>query len=543
MKSLKQMKNKKAWIIPVLTFLLGAMLVSIGANIMFRNYLKGRAAGWQKMNLVLSQIDANYVDDVDHAVVTDAAIAAALEKLDPHSVYMLPEPLKEAEDQLSGGFEGIGIQFNVPNDTAVVLSVIPGGPAERAGILSGDRLLKADERDMAGVKMPQDTMVRLMKGPKGTKVTITVGRDGEKIPFELTRDRIPEHCVDAAFMLNDTTGYLRLSKFTRTTYAECLEATVGLVSQGMTHLLFDVRDNTGGYFDQACNLANDYLPNGAGIVYMEGKHRPRSDVKANGRGLFQNLGISILINDGSASASEIFAGAIQDNDRGVIVGRRSFGKGLVQEPIYFSDGSGVRLTVARFHTPSGRCIQKPYSDDYAYDFLKRYQDGELMSADSIKVDSTKIYRTLKGRTVYGGGGIIPDVFVPIDTTKANRFHIECNKKALAVRYAGKFIDKHRKDIIILEKVEELDTYFKQCGLEKDFLAFARSQGVVARPGEWEESRVYLLPQIKGLCARYSKLGETAYYRYVLPLDETVQAAIKHGPVLELPSYEESLGIE
>lgn len=524
--------DRHIWIIALLSFLVGALLMSLGTGIMHRKQLRTSYNGWQKLNLILQQVDANYVDVVDHKTVTDAAISAALQKLDPHSVYMEPEPLKEAEEDLAGGFEGIGIQFNVPNDTAVVLSVIPGGPSEKAGILAGDRLLKADDAVMAGVKMPQDSMVRHMKGPKGTKVTITVGRGNETIPFEITRDRIPEYCVDASFMINDTTGYLHLSKFTRTTHYECAAATAKLVAQGMKHLVFDVRGNSGGFFDQACNLANDYLPKDAEIVYMQGLHRKREDVRANGNGLFRDLGLSVLIDDGSASAAEIFAGAIQDNDRGVVVGRRSFGKGLVQEPIYFSDGSGVRLTVARFHTPSGRCIQKPYADDYAYDFYKRYADGELVSADSIKVDSTRIYHTLRGRTVYGGGGIIPDVFVPLDTTRASKFHIEVNKKALVVRFATKFMDRNRDKLYGFEDFGTLSAWIDRSDIEEQFLAYAASMGVKAGKGEWEQTRHYLLPQIKGLCARYSKVGEEAYYRYILPIDEIVCKAVEYGPALK-----------
>lgn len=526
------MKNKYTWAIAALSFIIGGMLVLVVTNINHKYERRVNAATWQKLNFILQEVERNYVDDINHSEVTDAAITAALAKMDPHSVYMTPEPLKQAEEGLAGGFEGIGIQFNVPNDTAVVISVIPGGPSEKAGILSGDRLLKAGDRVMAGVKMPQDSMVRLMKGPKGTKVTITVGRDGEQIPFEITRDRIPEHCVDASFMINDTTGYVRLSKFTRTTYTEVGLAVLKLAASGMKHLIFDLRDNSGGYFDQACQLANDFLPKGASIVYMEGKHRRREDVNANGRGLYQDMGLSVLINDGSASASEIFAGAIQDNDRGVIVGRRSFGKGLVQEPMYFSDGSGIRLTIARYYTPSGRCIQKPYdNDDYAYDLYKRYADGEMVSADSIKVDSSKVYWTLKMRPVYGGGGIIPDVFVPIDTTRANNFHIQVNRKALVVRYATKFLDRHRAQLSAYDDFGKLSRYLDSCPIESEFLSFAASQGVKAAPGEWEDSRQYLMPQIKGLCARYSVLGEEAYYRYILPMDEIVNRALEYGPEL------------
>lgn len=504
----------------------GALAMAlISASVNKRN-LRVTYAGWHKLNLILQQVDMNYVDTVDRQAVTDAALEAALQKLDPHSVYMKPEPLKQAEDDLAGGFEGIGIQFNVPNDTAVVLNVIPGGPSEKAGLCTGDRILKVNEKVIAGNKTPQDTMVRLMKGPKGTKVTITVGRENEKIPFEITRDKIPEHCVDAAFMIDGTTGYLRLSKFTRTTFMECHDAALRLKEQGMKKLIFDLRANSGGLFDQACNLANDYLEKDDLIVYMQGLHRRREDVHANGRGSLRDMELYVLIDDGSASASEIFAGAIQDNDRGVIVGRRSYGKGLVQEPIYLTDGSGIRLTVARFYTPSGRCIQKPYSDDYVYDFYKRYASGELTSADSIKVDSSKVYKTVGGRTVYGGGGIIPDIFVPMDTTRASDFYINCNKKAVVMRYATRFLDTHRAGLLPIDNYPEMDRFLSAAGVEKGFLEYAASLGIKPKKGEWDRSRDYMLPQIKGLCARYSRLGEEAYYRYTLPMDDIVKAAMK-----------------
>ena len=310
--------------------------------------------------------EKNYVDTIDMKGMTDAAVVAALAELDPHSVYLPPVELKESDTELAGNFDGIGITFNVPNDTAIVLTTIPGGPSEKAGLMQGDRIVKVGEKVIAGVKTPQDSMVRMMKGPSGTKVKITVNRNGVLIPFDITRDKIPVHCIDAAFMVDDVTGYIKLSKFTRTTHKEFKEAYTKLISQGMKKLVFDLRDNNGGYFDQALLLSNEFLQRGDGIVYMEGLHRSRQDYDADGRGALKDVELSVLIDEGTASSSEIFSGAIQDNDRGVIVGRRSFGKGLVQEPINFSDGSGIRLTVARFYTPSGRCIQKPYDKDYAY---------------------------------------------------------------------------------------------------------------------------------------------------------------------------------
>ena len=484
---------------------------------------------WRKLNLILQQVQENYVDTVDVKALTDAAVTAALGKLDPHSVYLPPVELEASETELSGNFEGIGIQFNVPNDTAIVLSVIPGGPSEKAGLQQGDRIIRVDSRDIAGQKTPQDSMVRLMKGPAGTKVTVTVDRAGEKIPFDITRDKIPVHCVDAAFMLDSTTGYIRLTKFTRTTYSEFISAAIKLKAQGMTHLIFDLRENTGGYLDQAYLLCNEFLEKGDKVVYMEGLHRSRSDLDADGRGSLKDIQLSVLIDEVSASSSEIFAGAMQDNDRGVIVGRRSFGKGLVQEPINFTDGSGVRLTVARFYTPSSRCIQKPYSDHYAYDIYERYTRGELTSADSIKVNTDEVYYTKSGRRVYGGGGIVPDVFVPMDTTRASNFYIQCNKKAVAMRFASAVFDRYRSELSQIEDFASLQSWLDSHKMDQQFLKYAAKQGLKPEPGEWEETSSYMMPQVNALVGRYSKLGEEAFYRLWIVVDKTVEEARKpHG---------------
>ena len=369
-------------------------------------------------------------------------------------------------------------------------------------------------------------MVRLMKGRAGTKVTVTVDRAGEKIPFDITRDKIPVHCVDAAFMLDSTTGYIRLTKFTRTTYSEFISAAIKLKAQGMTHLIFDLRENTGGYLDQAYLLCNEFLEKGDKVVYMEGLHRSRSDLDADGRGSLKDIQLSVLIDEVSASSSEIFAGAMQDNDRGVIVGRRSFGKGLVQEPINFTDGSGVRLTVARFYTPSGRCIQKPYSDHYAYDIYERYTRGELTSADSIKVNTDEVYYTKSGRRVYGGGGIVPDVFVPMDTTRASNFYIQCNKKAVAMRFASAVFDRYRSELSQIEDFASLQSWLDSHKMDQQFLKYAAKQGLKPEPGEWEETSSYMMPQVNALVGRYSKLGEEAFYRLWIVVDKTVEEARK-----------------
>ena len=522
-------KYASIWV-ALLGILVGALAVmTVQSYYKSKNILRVQGTDWRKLNLILQQIDRNYVDTIDREKVTEAAIAAALAQLDPHSVYMPPVKLTEAETELAGNFDGIGIQFNVPNDTAIVLEVIPGGPSEKAGLLQGDRILQVDDKVIAGVGFPQDSMVRRMKGPAGTKVTVTVGRAGTRIPFEITRGKIPVHCIDASFMVNDTLGYIRLSKFTRTTASESFIAAANLLNQGMTRLILDLRDNAGGYLDQANKLANMFLSKGDEIVYMEGLHRNREDYVADGQGILQKIGLTVLINENSASSSEIFAGAIQDNDRGTIIGRRSFGKGLVQEPIYFSDGSGVRLTVARFHTPSGRCIQKPYSSDYQYDIYKRYTDGEMLVADSIKIDSTAIYKTRGGRTVYGGGGIIPDVFVPIDTTRASDFFVACNKKATQMRFASEMFDRYRSKLAPVETFNDLIPLLDGMDLPKQFRAFAQKQdGITATDREWDETLPYLEPQLRALVGRYSKLGENAFYKLYEEVDTMLQAAIHQG---------------
>lgn len=492
-----------------------------------KNLIRVQYGDWRKLNLILDQIDRNYVDTINVNDVTEAAITAALAELDPHSVYMPPVELTEAETDLAGNFDGIGIQFNVPNDTAIVLEVIPGGPSEKVGLQKGDRILKVGEKDIAGVRFPQDSMVRRMKGPAGTKVTVTVGRCNERIPFEITRGKIPMHCVDAAFMINDTTGYIKLSKFSRTTFTEVTEASAKLVGEGMTRLIFDLRDNTGGYLDQALLLSDMFLRKGDEIVYMQGLHRKKDNYKADGKGQLQDIGLTVLINESTASSSEIFAGAIQDNDRGVIIGRRSFGKGLVQEPIYFSDGSGVRLTVARFYTPSGRCIQKPYSEDYQYDIYKRYADGEMYDADSIKVDSTAAYKTVAGRTVYGGGGIIPDIFVPVDTTRVTKFFIACNKKATQMRFASAMFDRYKGSLTEIGDYDELNRFLDRMNLPAAFREYASSKdGISCTQKEWDETSDYLLPQLRALVGRYSRLGENAFYKMYLNVDVTLKKAIE-----------------
>ena len=513
----------------VIVFAVGTILRSLPGRRSQKVDINSSDSDWGKLMLVLENVDKNYVDDIDHKKVIEDILPDIMKELDPHSVYLPPEELKEAEESLSGGFEGIGIQFNVPNDTVVVNSVITGGPSERAGLRVGDKIIKVDDRTIAGVKMEQDTMVSMMRGPKGTKVVISIirGDSDELIPFTITRDKIPLHSVDVAYMINDTTGYIKLSKFARTTFAEFVQATDRLKGQGMKRLVFDLRDNTGGYLDQAMLLANEFMDQGAMIVYMQGKARKRTDMRADGRGRNKDLPIAVLINSGSASASEIFAGAIQDNDRGIIYGVRSFGKGLVQEPIYFSDGSGIRLTVARYYTPSGRCIQKPYSDDYDIEIFERYATGEMFSADSIKIDDDTKYTTVGGRTVYGGGGIVPDVFVPVDTVAVTDFYVECNRKGLQIKYANEVLDKHTDRVNACRTMEAFDSFMSSIDYERGFLSFAARNGVEPKAGEWATSKEYMMIQIKALIARYTPMGDEAFYPIYHKTDNLILTAVKN----------------
>ena len=517
----------------LLGILLGVLLTLTVTRKFSDRKFDGDYNRWRKLNLILQEVEKNYVDTIDRKGMTDAAVVAALAKLDPHSVYLPPVELTESEVELSGNFEGIGITFNVPNDTAVVLNPVPGGPSEKAGLLQGDRIVRVDDINIAGVKMPQDSMIRLMKGPAGTKVKITVNRSGESIPFDIIRDKIPVHCVDAAFMINDTTGYIKLSKFTRTTYQEFSEASTKLLAAGMKKLIFDLRNNTGGYFDQSLLLSNEFLQKGDPVVYMEGRQRPRQEYNADGRGKLKDIQLAVLIDEGTASSSEIFSGAIQDNDRGVIFGRRSFGKGLVQEPVNFTDGSGIRLTVSRFYTPSGRCIQKPYDKGYEYDIYERYMHGEMTSADRMKVDTSAVFYTMKGRRVYGGGGIIPDVFVPMDTTKASTFYIKCNRKATSVRFAQHMFDKYRGSLSLIDDYKELECFLDNIDVPSQFLEYAATvDGITPAAGEWKESEGYMLPQLKALVGRFSKLGDEAFHRFYLPIDDSIQAALNHSGIIE-----------
>ena len=507
------------------------LCLSFGQRFYSRRHVPVPRGEWGKLYLILDQIEKNYVDAIDAQMIIEKSIPFIMEELDPHSVYLPPVELKQADNALEGSFGGIGITFNVPNDTAVVVSVISGGPSERAGVHPGDRIIKVNEETIAGVKMNQDSIIKRLRGARGSNVTIQVVRFGvsELIPISIVRDRIEDKSVDVAYMIDEEIGYIKLSKFTKTSYEEVLRALAELMGEGMGKLIFDLRGNSGGYMEPALRIANEFLDRGKLVMYTEGVHRPRQDYYTKNQGLASLIELVILIDEASASSSEILAGALQDNDRATIVGRRSFGKGLVQEPIYFSDYSGIRLTVARYFTPTGRSLQRPYDngkESYRYDIWERYLHGELTNADSIPKNDSLKFVTPKGKIVYGGGGIIPDIFVPLDTTGVNPFFANVRRKNLMLRFSSQFVDRHRETLNQMEDLQTLNTFFGRFDLASSFLKFAAEQEVVPQSGEWEGSKLYILTQIKAAIGRSTPMEDKAFYPIFGVLDHELAAAIE-----------------
>lgn len=516
------------WFITIILALLIVIISNLINNCTGRRELSIGNHKWDKLLLVLNEIEKNYVDTIDYKQLVESSLPSILQNLDPHSTYLPPQELVNAEESLEGNFSGIGVQFNVPADTAIVINVIHGGPSEKVGIMSGDRIIKVNGEKVAGVKFDQDSLVKLLKGPIGTTVNVDIKRVGVSglLQFKIRRDKIPLKSLDAAFMLKEGVGYIKLSKFSRTTYTEFDKAAQKLKSLGMKELIFDLRDNSGGYLDQALLISNEFLPKGALVVYIKGVHRNRQDFYADGSGKCKDIRLYVLINENTASSSEIFTGAMQDNDRGLILGRRSYGKGLVQEPIYFSDKSGIRLTVARYYTPTGRSIQKPYSEDYQYDIFERYKHGEMTVADSIKKDDKLKFKTPKGKIVYGGGGIIPDVFVPLDTVGITNFLVDCNRKSLQIKFSNKIADKYRAQLQGIKTLKQLDILLTSIRIEPNFLAFAKENGVVPRGNEWKASREIIITQIEGLVGRYTSLDDDAFYPYILKPDILIHKTLE-----------------
>ena len=484
-----------------------------------------------KLNALLRVIDDQYVDTVNMTDLVEKAMPQILAELDPHSTYIPAQNLEEVNSELEGSFSGIGIQFTIQQDTIHVLNVIPGGPSEKVGIIAGDRIVTVNDSLFVGKGLTNEKAMRNLKGPKGSEVKLGIRRITEKelLNFTIVRGDIPQNSIDAAYMVDENFGYIQISKFGRTTHVELLNAIAQLSHQNCQGLIIDLRNNTGGYMEAAIRMVNEFLPKGKLIVYTKGRKYPRMEEYANGTGSCQKIPLVVLVNEGSASASEIFAGAIQDNDRGTIVGRRSFGKGLVQQPIDFSDGSGIRLTIARYYTPSGRCIQRPYKNGkdskYEMDWLTRYEHGEFFSKDSIKLNKEERYSTALGRAVYGGGGIMPDIFVPQDTTGISSYLMEVDNKGLIRQFCFQYTDNHRSKLNEFDTTDKLIQYLRQQGFINQFIRFADSKGVKRRNLLIHKSRKVLERSLYGNII-YNIMGIENYIRYFNEDDTTVQKAME-----------------
>ncbi len=488
----------------------------------------------RKLQIALYAIENLYVDNTDEVKLVEDAITGMLDKLDPHSTYTDPEETKEMTTPLVGNFDGIGIQFNMLTDTVYVIQVIPGGPSEKVGLMTGDRIVQVNDTVIAGVKMKTSEIMKRLRGPKGTEVSIKVkrGNEPELLEFKIVRGNIPVHSLDAAYMADKHTGYIKLNRFAASSTGEVENAILDLKKKGMQNLILDLQGNGGGYLNIAIDLADEFLTKGKLIVYTEGSKQKREDAKATNRGLMEEGRVVILVDESSASASEILAGAVQDWDRGVIVGRRTFGKGLVQKPIPLPDGSMIRLTVARYYTPTGRCIQKPYesgkSEDYARDFINRYNHGELLSADSIHFPDSLKYNTLEtNRTVYGGGGIMPDVFIPVDTARYTDYHRRLVATGLITRAAMNYEDRHRDELKkSYKKPEKFEELFEvDDEILEDLLRLAEDEGITFKEEEYTHSLPLISLQIKALIAR-DIFDMAEYYRIMNKANDSFAEALR-----------------
>lgn len=491
-------------------------------------------AGQDRVDEVMKLIDGNYVEGPDMDKMSTAAINAMLKALDPHSVYIAAKDVERANEGLQGNFEGVGISFQIVSDTIVVGSVIEGGPSEKVGVMIGDKLLRIDGIAATGDSINNDFVFKRLRGKKGTTVVLDVQRGGEVYSFHIVRDKVPIYSIDTYFMADDSIGYIRLTRFARSSVDEFRKALRQLKKDGMTALILDLRGNSGGFLDIANSLANEFLERGQLIVYTEGRTSRRQNFRANGRGDWRQGRLAVLIDESSASASEIVSGAVQDWDRGTLVGRRSYGKGLVQRMFPLKDGGQIRLTTARYYTPSGRCIQRPYdegTDAYRQDANNRYRHGELVNADSIHFDDSLKYKTAGGRTVYGGGGIMPDVFVPLDTMRLTDYVISLRGKGLLNTMPMQWADQHRRDARV-KTFEDYLANYDSFGLDSLLTAEALEKGVVrdtekeaANPERTAHSEHYLKLLLKAQVAR-NLFGTEYYYKVMKEMDDGYLRAVE-----------------
>jgi carboxyl-terminal processing protease len=519
-------------IVLALVLILGIWLgnkLSFSSNDKMNKVLFVKPAVTDKVNELMNYVEEDYVDSVGQDVLTVNAIDGILENLDPHSQYIPADDFRDVEDQLHNNFEGIGIQFRIEKDTIMVVQVIPGGPSDKAGLRAGDRIVKINDSLVAGTGLTSNQAVKLLKGKRGSEVKVGIFRRGltDLIPFTLIRDVIPTYSIDIAYMVNDSIGYIKLSRFAADTYEEMVTALNKLLEKGMKRMVLDLRDNSGGYLQAAIKIADEFLPDKELIVYTEGHNRPNNYAYATNEGLFEKNKLVILINESSASASEIVAGAIQDNDRGLIVGRRSFGKGLVQEQLNFSDGSAVRLTVARYHTPTGRNIQRPYKNgtkEYYEELYERYASGEMENPDSIAFADTIKYHTPGGKVVYGGGGIMPDVYVALKAEGKDKLYNKMNHQGVIFQFAFDYTDTQRAGLQY-KTVDDFRNNFKvNDKLFNDLLDYARSQKMTFTPAEVQDSEFKIKTLLKAYIGR-NLLDDEAFYPVYHEVDKIFQVGL------------------
>ena len=524
------MKESRVRPIVVAVLILAGILVGLRINRSISKRLVNFEGG-SKFDEVMWYVGNDYVDTPDTHELEEEAIAAMMEKLDPHSAYVSLEEFNEVNDPLLGSFDGIGVQFRLEKDTIAIVNVIKGGPSEKVGIMAGDRIIYVDDTLVASQKLTNEDVMRKLKGPKGTKVSVRVLRRGVDglLDYTITRDAIPTYSVDIAYMLDENMGYLKLSKFSATTVDEFRKGIRSLKQQGMKQLVFDLRGNSGGYLNAAVDVADEFLPRGSMIVYTEGRNRPRQYMKARRRGMLEDIPVVVLIDGESASASEIVAGALQDNDRGTIIGRRSFGKGLVQEQIMLSDRSAIRLTVAKYYTPTGRSIQKPFTGDrdkYLLESLERYENGELFHEDSIHFADSLKYTTPKGKTVYGGGGIMPDIYVPLVDDSTEYFFNRIVNTGLLYQYAFDYTDSHRQQ---LQRYKTVDAFDKQFTVSEamfnELVKRAEEKGIKGTEEQQEVARREAGVLLKAYIAR-NLFDDEGFYPIYAPMDEVLQRAIQ-----------------
>lgn len=489
---------------------------------------------YHKIDRTLSLIQTQYVDSIDMDSLSEDVIPMILSRLDPHSVYIPREQMNAVNDPLEGEFDGIGIMFNMTTDTILVLNVIPSGPSYKAGLQNGDRIIKINDSIVAGQKIPQEEIVKRLRGPRGSKVKLALKRQGlnELIDAVVQRDAIPINSLDAAFMIDDNIAYMRLSAFAKNSYAEIIRALASLRNQGMDRLILDLRGNSGGFLEQAILIANEFLPADCMIVYTENRRHERIEQFSTGTGSSTDIPLAILIDEESASSSEILAGALQDNDRGTIIGRRSFGKGLVQTQIPFDDGSAIRLTTARYYTPTGRSIQKPYTagdeESYLNDLYNRYVHNEFFTADSIRFEDSLRYVTPKGHVVYGGGGIMPDIFVPMDTTDLTNYFLEVTRRNIVARYILDYTDRHRAELNSVRTLDDLNRLLGNGSqILDDFVAFAARNGVAPNYADIRRSRKLMTAQLKAYIGQNTPLDGVGFYTNIYPVDNVITTAVDH----------------